>query len=435
MKLKKLVTALAVITLVSFALLPFPPRAEALEVEDPLIKEWLDIVNEYPEPDLEWEKQWAGKTIDANNVDQVKDFIPAITYKVIKEEGGTININAAKLDFRPSPGWIRATKENMENKPTLDDEMILHDYIGGCPFPQPGDDPVKIAWNRDRGKYEGDDFLYGQLRFYVMDHKGKGRTTGVDYSRLKFAYRTDIEPIPELPGNDAGVYRSTKFNVLSPFDLKGLTLMVVKYKDSTRQDDVYIYVPTMRRVRRMSAGQRCDSMAGTDVSWDDADVYDGEVRSNQYKFVGKRDMLLANCDYPYPETVKLKGFYVHGIPYSRRPCYIIEANSLIPNFCYSKRIWYIDTVSSNLYTATLFDRKGRLWREQAAAMNRYKKDVNKPEGGINNPNSQNFVDIIARHGSPWIYDDPKPGELVGPYTNSGFPFGAYTVEGIKKIGH
>ena len=44
MKLKNLVTALAVISLVSFALLLFSPGAKAVEVDDPLIKEWLDIV-------------------------------------------------------------------------------------------------------------------------------------------------------------------------------------------------------------------------------------------------------------------------------------------------------------------------------------------------------------------------------------------------------
>lgn len=434
MKLKKLVAALAVITLVSFALVPFSPRAQAAEELDPLTKEWLDIVNEYPKADLEWEKKWVGETIDANNVDQVKDMLPPITYQVIKDMGGTIDIEPAKIDFRPSPGWIKATKANMENKPTIDDQMALHNFTGGCPFPRPEGDPVKIAWNRDRGTYEGDDFLYGKIRFYVVDHKGKGRTTGVDYARLRYAYRTDIEPIPEVEGNP-GVYRSTKFTVLSPFDLKGLTLMVVKYKDSTKQDDVHIYVPTMRRVRRMSAGQRCDSMAGTDVAWEDADIYDGEVRVNEYKLIAKRDFLLSHCSYPYPEKMKLNGLWVDGVPYSKRPCYLMEANSLIPNFCYTKRIWYIDPVSSRIYNATLYDRKGRLWKEHLSATNRYKNDWSQPKGAVNNPNYINYVDIIARHGSPWLYDDEEPGELSGPYTNSGFSFDTFTVEGIKKTVH
>jgi hypothetical protein len=434
MKLRKLVTVWAVITLVSFALLPFSPRAQAAEEVNPLSIEWMDIVDEHPKADLEWEKKWVGKTIDANSIEQVKDLVPAITYQVIKDMGGTINIEAAKIDFVPSQGWINATKENIANKPTIDGEMILRNFTGGCPFPRPEGDPVKIAWNRDRGCYEADDFIYGKVRFYVVGQDGKGRTSGADYARLRYAYRTDIEPIPELEGNP-GIYRSTRFNVLSPFDLKGLTLMVTKYKDSTRQDDVNIYVPTMRRVRRMSAGQRCDSMAGTDAAWDDADIYDGEVRANDYKMIAKRDFLLAHQDYPYPEDQKREGLWVHGVRYSKRPCYIMEANSNIPNFCYSKRVWYIDPVASRIYMATLYERKGRLWKEHITAMNRTKKDHSQAKGAVNNPNFINYVDIIARHGSPWLYDDEQPGQLMGPYTNSGFSFDSFTVEGIKKGVH
>ena len=98
MKLRQLVTAWAVILLVSFALLPFSPRAEAAEELDPLTKEWLDIVNEHPEADLEWEKKWVGKRIDANNVDQIKDLIPPITYQVIKDMGGTIWVESGWMD-------------------------------------------------------------------------------------------------------------------------------------------------------------------------------------------------------------------------------------------------------------------------------------------------------------------------------------------------
>jgi hypothetical protein len=435
MRARKLATMWAVVTLVGFALVTYSQSAGAVEVTDPLIKEWLEIVGEDPQPDLEWEKKWVGKTIDASNVDEVKDLIPQITYNVVKEMGGTFKIEAAKIDYRPSKGWIEATKANMENKPYLNDDMVLHNFVGGCPFPRPEMDPVKIAWNRDRGTQEGDDFIYRKVRFYVVNPKGKGRTVQVDYSRMRFAYRTDLEPIPEIPNNTSGVYRSTQFFVMEPFDLRGLNLMVIKYKDSSKQDDVSIYVPTMRRVRRMSAGQRCDSMAGTDVAWEDADIYDGEVRVNEYKMIGKKDQLLAHLDYPYPEDVKLEGLWVHGIPYSKRPCYVMEANSKIPNFCYSKRIWYIDPISSRIYSATLYDRKGRLWKEHITAINRYKKDPNKPEGAINNPNFINYVDWQARHGSPWLFDSPKSGEKSGPYTNSDFAVGLFTVEGIKKGVH
>jgi len=188
-------------------------------------------------------------------------------------------------------------------------------------------------------------------------------------------------------------------------------------------------------VRRMSAGQRCDSMAATDLAWEDADLYDGEVRVNQYKFITKKDFLLPHTVYPYPESMKLKGFWVHGVPYSKRPCYIMEANSTIPDFCYTKRIWYVDPVSSRLYISTLYDRKGNLWKEHTTGISRTKPDPNNPKGAVNNPNMINYVDIIARHGSPWLYDAEKPGEPAGPYVNNNFKADEFSVEGIKKGVH
>jgi len=408
---------------------------EKQKEKDPLLKEWYDIIGFKPKPDIEWEKKWVGKKIDASNVDEVKDLLPEITYLIFKNWKNTFAyVESATYSWRPSPGFIKATRENL-GAPTCDEKYPydMRNYTGGTPFPQPGNSAIKIAWNRDRGVYEGDDYTYRGIRFEVVDVKGRGRSVDVDYNRLRWAYRADDPKGDELPGNSAGIYRTTALRVFAPFDLAGLNMLVVKYKDTHKEEDLYLYVPTMRRVRRMSAGQRCDSLAGTDAAWDDSDVYDGEVRQNDYKFIGIEDKLVwYDVTYPYPDTTDVVGPIVSGMPFQKRPMIIMEANSNIPNFCYKKRIWWIDPITFRQYTNTRWDQKGRLWKEQFIACT---LDMSNPDKPLCNPSCMNVhVDWIAQHGSPWHFFPPEKGQKYGVLTNIGWDPGIFTPEGLKKMG-
>jgi hypothetical protein len=409
---------------------------EKQKEKDPLLKEWYDILGFKPKPDIEWEKKWVGKKIDASNVDEVKDLLPEIAYLVFKNWKNVFAyVEPATYNWHPSPGFIKATKENM-GKATCEEKWPynMDNFVAGLPFPIPGNDSIKIAWNRDRGVYEGDDFAYRGIRFEVVDPKGRGRSVDADYHRLRWAYRTTLAPTPELPGNTAGIYMTSVNRVYAPFDLNGLSVLTVKYKDTHKEEDLYMYIPTMRRVRRMSAGQRCDSLAGTDLAWDDSDVYSGEVRQNDYKFIGIEDKLVwYDVPYPYPETADWAGPYVSGLPFQKRPMIIMEANSNIPNFCYKKRTWWIDPVSFRHYNSTMYDQKGRLWKEQFIACTKSMKNPNNP---MNNPSAMtSAVDWIAQHASPWHFMPPEKGEKNGPYLNIGWDPGVFTPEGLKKMGH
>jgi len=411
------------------------PMLQEYMKKDPLLKEWLEMVDFYPKRDQEWEEKWVGKKIDKTNVDEVKELLPEIAYRAFKNwDKVYAYVEPATINWRPSPGFIEATKKYI-GKVTCDSEWpyILHNYVAGCPFPRPGNDPIKIAWNRDRGVYESDDYQYASVVFNVYDQKGRGRTVGCDYNRLYWAYRTDIDPKPELPGNKAGIYRTTALRVYWPFDIAGLNMVVIKYKDTTKEEDLYLYVPTMRRVRRLSAGQRCDSLAGTDAAWDDCDVYDGEVRQNDYKYIGIQDKLVwYNVEYPYPETADWEGAYFCGLPLQKLPMIIMEANSNISNFCYSKRIWWIDPISSRHYNSTLYDRKGRLWKEQFIACT---KSMKNPDNPGNNPAAMTqFIDWQAQHASPWHFEPPQEGKKTGPYMNIGWDPILFTPEGIRRMG-
>ena len=69
------------------------------------------------------------------------------------------------------------------------------------------------------------------------------------------------------------------YPLIEPFDLKGVGSVAFRYKDSSRQDDTWLYVPTIRRVRRMSSAQRSDALFGQDIDMDSFGGYAGQILS------------------------------------------------------------------------------------------------------------------------------------------------------------
>ena len=47
--------------------------------------------------------------------------------------------------------------------------------------------------------------------------------------------------------------------MIAPFDLKGIGALEYRYIDPAKQDDTWLYVPSLRRVRRLSTAQRSDA--------------------------------------------------------------------------------------------------------------------------------------------------------------------------------
>ena len=79
--------------------------------------------------------------------------------------------------------------------------------------------------------------------------------------------------------------------VMSPFDVKGTSIMTWRYMDARKQDDSFGYLPAIRRVRRMSAANRSDGSVGSDASIDDANGYDGKVAAFEWRYLGQQDAI------------------------------------------------------------------------------------------------------------------------------------------------
>jgi len=90
-----------------------------------------------------------------------------------------------------------------------------------------------------------------------------------------------------VPNNEGYRYKESLHPILEPFDLKGVGFVAYRYIDPQRQDDTWLYLPQIRRVRRMSSAQRSDALFGQDSDVDSYNGYNGHIAWNEYKLLGE----------------------------------------------------------------------------------------------------------------------------------------------------
>ena len=91
-----------------------------------------------------------------------------------------------------------------------------------------------------------------ELKMKMLDRHGKLRV------RNTYAFRKYY-----------GKEKRTAIFYLTPKNIKGTAFLTYDYADKSKDDDQWLYLPAMRKVRRISASDRGDYFLGTDFSYED----------------------------------------------------------------------------------------------------------------------------------------------------------------------
>lgn len=78
-----------------------------------------------------------------------------------------------------------------------------------------------------------------------------------------------------------------------PADVKGTTFLSFEYDEAGKEDDRWIYLPAMRRVRRISGSSKNDYFMGSDFTYDD--IGDRDIEEYTYKLLGEEDCFGGRC--------------------------------------------------------------------------------------------------------------------------------------------
>jgi hypothetical protein len=392
-----------------------------------------------------------GDRITGENVDTIKEMIsPGMEWCV--RRGFPITIGPTKRIEWPT-AYKEATEKYASQVRLSPDGLDIENYVAGLPFPNldPSDPQfaLKIMWNYSYNFLTTDDVDSRNFdadtgsiadngpmtveRHFLLDH----------FRRLFWTGRLYVEPKPEKPNpND---YRAQQglYPILEPFDLKGVGALGNRYNDSGKQDDSWLYLPSLRRVRRLSTAQRSDALFGQDTDVDSYYGYAGHIAWMEWKFLGEKEVLGAFHGENYPVKWNDKVDWAFDDVWEKRKVYVIEGVSKLPQYAYSKRVIYIDKEAWIIPFTDIYDRSGELWKIWINNFS-FRKSAS-AAGAIQYPDEMGFVpsivmvDIQLEHATKAALPSHRyPGEQ-GWYFNQGEAAGVtddwFSVAALVSAGH
>lgn len=349
---------------IGVALLLMPILAEAAEITFP--------VSAYTPDELakvrEWEKTWAGKKIDKSNVDQVAQFMPESYVGVYKNpdkwgappEGMYFYI-VPYQEIIETKGSIEATRKYAPLvKTDAEGKILNYAEIAGFPFPNPKTG-LEMAYNVDC-QTKGDGY---EMNWYgpVIDPKARtDRIADQEVIDLYFIHRTDVEPKPVLPKNPKGYAKGQFLHVNLPPENNNTRFIELKYIDESKDFDCYMFFSPYRRLTRISGAERTNAVDGTDMIYDDGEMWNSYVSKNTYSFKGRKEMLLARHQDPAKLQRTAGQAVPNGFTFERCNTYVVEVKHKDPHYIYSKRVLYIDPETYMIQWQEMYDELGRFWK-------------------------------------------------------------------------
>lgn len=312
-----------------------------------------------------------GDVITKDNVAAARDLIsPGVAWCV--EHGVALTIVPAKPVPWPT-AYRHATEAYSGQVRLAADKNSLENYVAGMPFPtidtNDPDAATKIMWNYQYKPLLTDDVLMrdfqvpsGPLTYKSSMVPDREFTIG-DLRRLYYSGRLFVDPKPELPNPEGVRYKEILSPVVNPFDMKGVGALYFRYVNAARQDDSWLYVPAVRRVRRMSTAQRSDALFGQDTDQDSYWGFSGHIAWSNWKLLGVKEVLgVVHREHFPPKRCPGGADFAYCDNWEKRHAYVIEGVSRLPQYAYGKRVLYIDTEAWVVLYSDIYDKRGELWK-------------------------------------------------------------------------
>ena len=373
-----------------------------------------------------------GMKVNKANKDLVTDLVsPGIMWCLDHGMEMTI-VPYQKVEWNQA--YREATEKYAGQSQLSPDGRQLVGHVQGLPFPNidPNDPQValKLMFNYEYKPHVTDD---QDLRNFDADTGPVSDGAPLDVERhfildhlrsLWYTARIYVDPKPEYPNPEKVRAKQSLHPILEPFDLKGVGLTSIRYLDPDRQDDTWLYLPTLRRVRRLSSAQRSDALFGQDTDVDSYGGYAGQIPWFDWKFLGEKTILGVFHAQHFPvQFCPGAGDFVFCDNWEKREVWVVEGTSKQAQYAYGKRVLFIDKETYRIAFSDIYDRAGQLWKVWINQFGFRKRAA--PTYGIEYPDEMPFThsitmaDMQLSHATRAALPSSKyPGE-EGWYFNQG----------------
>lgn len=342
-------------------------------------------------------KMPAGTVIKADNFDKLKDqcfegktvgsMITDNVEWMIREKALMINTRHSEF-IEMDPKYMQATQDGKANvvygaAPEGTSCGVVSGWKAGMFFdPQDVkmDDPAagcKLIWNLRSPTYGATMDLRHISWVFLDAHKGMERIQRWWARRYYMEGRLDGGPVSE---GDGTILQKTVLVAIYPQDIKGIGIFSIRYNDPTAQtpDDVWAYLKSVRRARRLSGNAWMDPIGGTVQLYDDWDIWDAvPTKYKDVKLTGKRWIFaiahapLITVDLAFKNTIKefpavdmdtAPHFFPNEqVQWEPREVYVIEGTPP-DEHPYSKKIVYMEIDYPRPYLGEAYDKNGKFWK-------------------------------------------------------------------------
>ena len=296
-------------------------------------------------------------------------------------------------------------------------------YVAGQPFPSV-DEPNKAEKILYNAYYQyAPSVLWNTWPGYQIDKYLNVAPAVSQIIYFNLAHNSD-PGFPRVNPTSKGYFYSEWVQQLLPEQSKYQTALILLPDDPSRGQELYVFLPSLRRSLRLSASARCAPIAGTD--WANDDSKDGMNRiPTQFTvtLLGEKKILAL-----VHEDGALRGdpknFYTgHSAPFHRaatgkwelRDVWVIDEvprPSLVNGYCYTHDVFYIDKELYAVLQNEYYDRSGKLWKVQ------FSNRTQDPVQGF----KEDRITIPAGDEPVWIYD------LQNSHVSYAYP------QGYTKVG-
>jgi len=293
-----------------------------------------------------------------------------------------LEIGPAHRDYSPAEADQAAT-EQFRGQARIGPDNSLVNYTAGTPFPMENIDCTgdpkagdKVIWNFVKA-WNGD----GAEAKYYYSYWDRGEELPLYYEGTSKTVLLTHRVEPEyLKKYDSDLFRGERrvsafgIEVDAPFDARGTMVMTYRYKssmgprDEAKNDDTWVYVPTLRRVRRISSAQRTDAVSGTDFTFDDLRSFSGIPPQYTWECLGEMKIVAPMNTrveaYPYSKD---HNFGPYGLSYADdrwelRDAVKVRMDPKNESHPYSYKDIYIDKETMAPLYSFAYDRKDALWK-------------------------------------------------------------------------
>jgi len=330
-----------------------------------------------------------GTVITTQNWEQYKDYMPdwmqwLFSGQYYFKVGPNDQIVVGPPTPKALPKAYVANTEKYSGQvklKVLDDGGTLpENYVAGLPFPNPTEPHLgdKILWNvwyRYAPRLEQVDITQELLidkNHQIFEQDITGLT-----QRLGHVSEPD-EPIYNK--DQANLDFAQYIEVLRPEQSKYTVSLTIFYTDPTREEDIWSFVPSLRRPLRLSSSSRCAPSLGTDLDIDDQKGgYNLQTADfNGHAIAHKKILVINNFQPAWPTHVDFTdpaisqlwhissgvGWPPSSQRWELRDTYVVDTTrvpSKRTGYCYGNRRIYADSLDWTL-SEDLYDMNMKPWK-------------------------------------------------------------------------